>query len=101
MENLCLYKMYQHHIANGASGYGDQHLALPDMQTAGHQNGDQLRDAVASMKDTDIFQAVDDQHAKDGRRKIFSKILDEVWCFAVFVKNKKRQKTGGHRAKNT
>lgn len=61
--------MQQQHIAYGFSENEEQHIPFPDMKSAGHQNGDQFRDAVAALKYGNIPQAVHDEHAENGRRQ--------------------------------
>ena len=95
------YQLHQQHIADGSTCNGDQHLAFPDMKTSGNDNGDQLREPMTALKDTDIFQTVDHQHTKDSRWKIFPKILDKIRCFMVFIEDDKWQKTCGHCSEHT
>ena len=93
-------KPHQQHITDSAPCDGDQHLALPDMKAAGDQYGDQFRNAVTAMENADIFQAVDDQHAKDRRWQIFPKILDKIRCLAMLAEDHKWKKTCSHSAKD-
>ena len=65
--------MQQQHIAYGSNENGEQHIPFPDMKPAGHQNGEQFRDAVAALKYGNIPQAVHDEHAENGRRRKFQR----------------------------
>lgn len=96
-----LDKVNQCHIANGAACDGQKHLALPEVNQDGCENRDKFRCSVCAMKKIDIFQAINDEHPKDGRGKIFSEILDKGGSAPLFCKNKKREKPGGHGCENT
>ena len=56
---LSKYKVQQQHIAHRAAGNGEQNLPFPEVQSAGHQNGDQLRESVTAGDDADIPQAIE------------------------------------------
>ena len=56
---------------------------------------------MRSMENIYIPQAVDDEHSKDGRRKIFSNILYKFRCLSIFTENDKRKETGRHCSEDT
>ena len=47
------------------------------MEAGGDCDREQLRETVVSTQKADIFQAVDDEHAENCRRKKFPNVLDE------------------------
>ena len=50
----------EEHVAYGAPGDREQHLALPQMKRYHKGDGDQLGDAMAAGKEADISQTVYD-----------------------------------------
>ena len=90
------YKLHQQHIADGAPCDGQQHLALPEVEQNNNCNRKQLRDAVISGKNSDIFQAIDDQQAEYCGRKDFSQILDVFRSRLARGEKQEWQKAGCH-----
>lgn len=71
------YDLNQQHVAGGAAGDGEHGVALPQVEQHHHGAGDQLRQGVSRMNEIDRFQAVDHQHAHDGKGEYLAQIGDE------------------------
>ena len=70
------------------------------MEAGGDCDHEQLRETVVSTQKADIFQAVDDEHAENCRRKKFPNVLDESRRFLILPEDEKRKKTREHRAEH-
>ena len=70
---------------------------LPLVQAHRHQQGDGLRNAAAARKGGDAFQAVDDQHTKDGGRQHPAQIPHHLRRLLILGReHHKGQKAGEH-----
>ena len=67
-------KLYKQHIADCAACDGKKHLPFPTVEQDDEGECKQFGDGVAACKDTYVFQAVNDQHAKDRCREHFSEV---------------------------
>ena len=56
---------------------------------------------MAALQQTDILQAVYDEHSEYCRRKIFSDMLNEGRCLPFFGKHEEGKEPGRHSAENT
>ena len=76
----------QQHVGDRAGGDGEEDVALPEVETGGDEDADELRQAVAVAVEGDGSQAVDDQHRKDGAGQNFPEILRVAGVFRCSLK---------------
>lgn len=72
--------LHQKHVNHSAAKDGDEHLALPEVKQAGHENAEEFGQAERATEEVDVFQAVDDQHAEDSGRKNLAEVSDIARC---------------------
>lgn len=93
--------LQQKHIGNRTAGNGQQHLAFPLMQGHRDDDADDFGQAVIAGRKRDVFEAVDDEHGKNGAGQGPAEILDVVGRRLFGGKDEKRQEASEHRAEST
>ena len=68
--------LHQQHVDRRAAENADQGIAFPCVQHDDAARRDQLRQTVWRGREADVLEAIDDQHADEGRRQDFSQIRD-------------------------
>ena len=94
-------KMKKKHIAYGSACNRYKHLTFPQMKQYGCGDRYKFRQTVISLKNIDIFQAINHKHAKYSRRQILTDILDKFGSCPVFWKDNEWKEPCEHGSKNT